>query len=81
MTFGTIETSYGRTSAQPKPLASDVYIVPVNQSFGYRALTHAKPYGTTGYFSIQGAYPSSCTSFGYRKAEGTTVMRGNHNGF
>lgn len=76
MPFGTIESSYGTQSAQPKPLASDIYIVPVNPSFGYAALTHQKPYGTTGYFNIQGAYPSSCTTFGYRQADKSTVTRG-----
>jgi hypothetical protein len=77
MTFGTLSTSYGVDCAKPKPLASDMYVVPINKSFGYSALTHQQPYRSTVYFNIAGAYPSSCTTFGYRKAEGNTVIRGN----
>ena len=77
MTFGTLNSSYGTNCATPKPLASDMYIVPVDKSFGYSALTHQLPYQSTKYFNIQGAYPSNCTTFGYRKAEGNTIIRGN----
>lgn len=82
MTFGTLESSYGNDCAKPKPLASDVYIVPLNKSLGYGALTHQLPYRSTTYFNIEGAYPSNCTSFGYRKAEGSTILRAPaNNGF
>jgi len=75
MTFGNLDSSYGNNCAQTKPMASDIYIVPVNKSFGYGALTHNKPYSSTVYFSIDGAYPSNCTTFGYRKAQGSVIMQ------
>lgn len=75
MTFGTLQQSYSTDCAQPKAHMSDYYIVPINKSFGYDALTHSLPYGTTKYFGINGAYPASCTTFGYRQASGDQIIR------
>lgn len=75
MPFGTLNQSYAPSCANPKPLVPDYYIVPIDKSFGYEALTHQLPYGTTKYFGINGAYPSSCTTFGYRKADTNDVIQ------
>lgn len=75
MPFGTLSQSYAPNCADPKPLVSDYYIVPIDKSFGYDALTHQLPYRSTKYFAINGAYPSSCTTFGYRKADADQIIR------
>lgn len=75
MTFGTLQQSYSIDCAQPQARLSDYYIVPTDKSLGYNALTHSLPYGSTKYFGINGAYPASCTTFGYRKASGNQIIR------
>lgn len=74
MTFGNIETSYGNGCAIPTALKTNIYVVPIHKSMGYDALTHQQPLQSSQYFNIQGAYPDGCTTFGYRRAESSTVM-------
>ena len=78
MTFGTIETSYGNSCANPTALKTNMYLVPIHKSMGYDALTHQQPLQSSQYFNINGAYPAGCTTFGYRRAEGSTVMHAMH---
>lgn len=75
MTFGNLDQSYGFCAAKPQPRDAGTYIVPIDKSFGFEALTHRLPYNSTKYFRIQGAYPESCTQFGYRQASSDQVIR------
>jgi hypothetical protein len=75
MTYANLVSSYGKVSAEPKPISSNIYIVPQDKSHGYDALTHQLPQNQTGYFNIQGAYSGPCTTFGYRGCDKNEIMK------
>lgn len=75
MPFGTLSQSYSLDCATPQARVSDYYVVPIDKSFGYDALTHNLPPNSTKYFAIGGAYPPPCTTFGVRQCAGNDIIR------
>jgi hypothetical protein len=75
MTYSNLISSYGKVSAEPKPIASNIYIVPQDKTYGYDALTHQLPQRQAGYFNIEGAYQGPCTTFAYRGCDQKTIIK------
>ena len=75
MTYSNLVSSYGKVSADPLPIQSNIYIVPQDKSYGYDALTHQLPQRQTGYFNIEGAYQGPCTTFAYRGCDQSTIIK------
>ena len=75
MSFQTLMNAYPGESAKPTSHLSNTYIVPIDKSFQYEALTHDMPYNSTGYFNIEGAYPQNCTMFGFRECAMNNVVK------
>lgn len=75
MTFQTIENSYSGDFARPTNHIPNVYIVPIDKSFYYGSLTHDLPYNSTVYFNIHGAYPQTCSKFGFRVCDNNNIQQ------
>jgi hypothetical protein len=73
MPFYELQNAYMGPYADPQPLRSDVYIVPVDKSFGFDSLTHGHSYGPSPYFGVQAAYPTHCTQFRYRECDQSKI--------